>query len=395
MLLRLTPGRHRDGNIWRQLLPMVVLLSTGLTIGMALVLPMWIDRHATGLASTFSLAGVPDPSWSSLINWSNFRFFLFPPEAAEYNWYGGYLGISLVLLAVAGLATRRRLQRNALPACVCLSTALALALGYSSDFVQALPGTFLLAGGRYLLFVALFLAIAVGHGVHALQVTQRARTRRLATLVLGVIALDLGPTTFQQPYGRLSERGPERILISDFDDLRAAAATFAARGQVPTERTFFAHGEANRYLTSDLLYDQARMPIPYGPHPGELSAVFAYVQPLERYISWWVDARATKQSGGSAAEVTDDAILAGLRLLNIRYLLWAMPQPGGLHLTTMELAHPTPILSAGTIEPFSDFLASQPKIEELLAAQASVRVADIVRVLALIRGMDIDTTSAA
>jgi hypothetical protein len=61
----------------------------------------------------------------------------------------------------------------------------------------------------------------------------------------------------------------------------------------------------------------------------------------------------------------------------------------------MELAHPTPILSAGTIEPFSDFLASQPKIEELLAAQASVRVADIVRVLALIRGMDIDTTSAA
>jgi hypothetical protein len=379
----------RRNNVVHHGLPGLVLLGSGFTISMALLLPMWLDQHATGLATTFTLAGVPDPTWWSLVNWSNFRFFLFPPEAAQYNWYGGYLGISLLTLALSGLATPVRLRRNALPACLCLAAALLLALAYSSWLIQALPGVFLLAGGRYLLFAVLFLAIAVGHGVHALQVTQRARSRRVATLVLGLIAVDLGPTTFQQPYGRLTERGPDGFLIREFDELRARAAVFADRGEVPNGRAFFARGQANRYLASGVLYDQAHMPIPNGPHPGELAAVFDFVEPLERYVSWWV-----QQNPATSVEVTDDVILAGLRLLNTRFLLWALPGPEGQQLTTVELPQPTPVLAAGSARPFDAFLADRPQVEQLLATQTSQRLADIVRVLALIRGMDVDSAGS-
>lgn len=370
-------------------LGMAGILMPAILVGSALLVPMWLERHATGLTAAFSLEGVPDPAWWSLLDWSNFRFFLFPPDAASYNWYGGYLGVSLVGLAACGLAGRRRLRQAAVPAGLCLGLALTLALAWSSPLVQAVPGTFLLAGGRYLLFVTLFLAVGVGHGVHVLQLRFRRHGHRVATLALGVVLLDLGPTTFQQPYARPAARGPGGFLASDFDGLRHASAGFVEQGQVPSYRTLLAHGQTNRYLATGLLYDQARVPIADGPHPGELAAVFDFVQPLRNYVVWWA------QQNQGAVSIDDEVVRAGLRLLNVRFLLTGQSRADGLHLTTLEQPHSTPILAAGTIESFDAFLQREPQVAALIDTQASERVGRIVQTMALIRGMQVDSVRAA
>lgn len=382
----------RSAFLRRAWLPTVTVMGAvlipGAVVGAALLVPMWFERHATGLAAAFTLAGVPDPSWWSLLVWSNFRFFAVAPTEATYNWYGGYLGLSLVVLALCGLVVRGRLRHAALPAAICLVFSLTLALAWSTAVVQAIPGTFLLAGGRYLLFATVFLAVGVGHGVHALQVRYRPHGRQAATLALGLVLFDLGPTTFQQPYARPADRGPGGFLVSDFDQLRRQSLEAVPAGHVPPYRTLLAHGETNRYLATGLLYDQARLPIADGPHPGELPAVFDFVQPLQHYIAWWVE------QNPRAAGVDDEVIRAGLRMLNVRFLLTGHLESDGLSLTTLQLPA-TPALAAGTIESFDAFLRREPAVATLIDTQASTRVRRIVRTMALISAMQVDSVRSS
>ena len=73
---------------------------------------------------------MPDPSWRHLLLWSNFRWRFDVLPADQLHWYGGYLGTSLWVLALAGLALgRRRLVGPLGVALAGLGLALIFALG--------------------------------------------------------------------------------------------------------------------------------------------------------------------------------------------------------------------------------------------------------------------------
>jgi hypothetical protein len=376
--------RHASAPAWqRHLLQTGLLLAVGLFVGGALVGPMWFDRQATGLAGGFSLPGVPDPTWQSLVVWSNHRFNLIPPDPQTYNWYGGYLGLSLLVLASLAVCRLRR-RRAAGAAFGCLALALALALAYSSAVVQSLPGIHLLSGGRFLLFATLFLALAAAHGTQWLLACRRRAWRRaLATLLL-LLAVDLGSTTFQQPYGPHGGLGPERLEASAYDPLVEAAEAFEARGELPPNRVMLARGDLNFYLASGLTYARTRTPIPAGPHPGELVAVFDAVQPVERYLSW------RAQQADAGAGLLDRPARSWLRLLNVTDLLVVTPQGNHNRLVSHPVEGATPVVAAAAVGSFDDFLATRPDLQTLLDTTRSDRVRQIVRALSWAEGMELD-----
>ncbi|MFN7955835.1 MAG: 6-pyruvoyl-tetrahydropterin synthase-related protein [bacterium] len=151
------------------------------------------------------------------------RFDFDQPHLATVLWparrpvgHSGYLGLALVLPGWAGaaLASLRR-QRGRWATVGCLGYAWLLALGHDLPIYPWIPfAKALFFGGRYLIFVALFLALGLGHLWCWLEErgwwsspSTRAWARATALLVL---LADLGGTTFTRyrhpyPAGRTGE----------------------------------------------------------------------------------------------------------------------------------------------------------------------------------------------
>ena len=99
----------------------VLLLILGVSFSAYLNVGMWFEREHTdmhnfraglkGASEQVGMSTFPDPTLRHLLSWSNFRFWLIPPEPP--HWYGGYLGISLCVLALAGVGIAF-FQRNKL-----------------------------------------------------------------------------------------------------------------------------------------------------------------------------------------------------------------------------------------------------------------------------------------
>ncbi len=247
---------------WHSLL----LLMGGLAFGAYLTLPMWMERENAGLKFGVNLSGLPDPTWSQLLIWSNYRFRLFFIEAN--HWYGGYLGLSLIALSLVGLTSSllfwRRLtppHRHAStertgtkvtlaadlpakswPATACLIVSLLLVFGYRWPLLGSLSVVQAFNAGRYLLFVVFFLSVTVGVGTVALVRFCRSRGTGIDifAILLLIVVVDLGPTTFQQPYIRYSAlKRPQLIDTKTTQFLRSEAAQFP-NGEIPNYRSFYA-----------------------------------------------------------------------------------------------------------------------------------------------------------
>ena len=266
-----------------------LLLAVGVVFGSYLTLPMWLERGFTGLYRGVSFAGVPIPTWQHILIWSNYRFWLVPPPDLAINWYGGYLGLTLVAAALTGISgavfsTTRRLQWRALPAYTCLVASVCIAFGY--PWLDYAP-VHILGAGRYLLFTVFFLALAVGHAAHLAMVVMRRRNCRVSVhtaLVLGIIA-DLGPTTFQQGYSQPSATAdPLGRPMSIYASARESAAEFEVRGEIPNHRALFASLE-HPYTTKGLLHAHTLTPSPDAMHPGAVRAATDFVSPIERFLS--------------------------------------------------------------------------------------------------------------
>jgi len=204
-----------------------VLLSGYLTAGML------FERAHTGLNIGLSLAHLPDPTLSQLIVWSNYRYF--PARAELGHWYGGYLGLSLVVLgACSGFWWIRKRGRTVrtLPATVCLGVTFLFVFGYRLPIVRDLPGLQAFNAGRYLLFTVFFLCILVPSGISSLYVlARRHRPHALTALCLCLVGLDLGPTTFQQPY--LKSETAQTLLPASFADQHQAGLDALPPGELP------------------------------------------------------------------------------------------------------------------------------------------------------------------
>lgn len=85
-----------------------VLWSGGILVGVGLFLssphtvPMMVEQASTRLSLGWSLASDVGPTLSHLLGWSNYRFWLLPIPPELQHWYGGYLGLTLVTVALIG-----------------------------------------------------------------------------------------------------------------------------------------------------------------------------------------------------------------------------------------------------------------------------------------------------
>ena len=355
------------GGVSRNLFGWVIAIFVGgLLFGGYLTLPMWLEREHTGLYRGFlTLATVPIPTWQHVLAWSNFRFWAIPPPDIDVNWYGGYLGLSLVVIALAGavsscMGRSRRLLYPCLPSMTCLTITIVLAFGYKWSLLQA-PVVQMLGAGRYLLFTVFFLSLAVGMSAHLLMIVLRKHRLRMpvSTAMLLAIAVDLGPTTFQQPYLRPSAThdlfGRPLAL---YDLLREQAQEFDSRSQLPNYRVFWSHSE-HAYLSQGQLYFNSLTPSPHAPHPGDIRAVFDFVKPVEKYLSVSLGNLVT--IGGQELEEIRhfpdrifntehrEMIRSALGMLNVRYV---MVSDAKRQTIVVDWGSSSPILVSPTLTPF-------------------------------------------
>ncbi|MBT3602376.1 MAG: hypothetical protein HN521_04845, partial [Candidatus Latescibacteria bacterium] len=181
----------------------MALWGLGIVFGAYLTIPMWVERANVELEE-ISHANVPDPTWEHLLVWSNYRIQLFAFEGHEH-WYGGYLGVSLVLLSLLGLGVglwRKDMRRVVCAGAACWIVSLILVLGYRWPGIRSFELIQAFNAGRYLLFVAFFGAVMAGIGTQVLMRLKRAQSMRIMTGILLVVLVDLGVTTFQHPFAQ-------------------------------------------------------------------------------------------------------------------------------------------------------------------------------------------------
>ena len=153
----------------------VLALVLGISFSAYLNAGMWFEREHTGMhdfrfglkgtTEQVGMASQPDPTWRHLLVWSTHRFWLILPDPP--HWYGGYLGISLCVLALAGVGIalfRRNGLRHFVPGWLCLLLSVLVIFAYRLPPFNMLSLVHASNASRYLLFLAFFLALAAGIG---------------------------------------------------------------------------------------------------------------------------------------------------------------------------------------------------------------------------------------
>ena len=286
------------------------LLTGGLVLGAYLTLPMWLERENVRLYKGFDLSGFPDPTLGQLLVWSNYRFRLFTIEAN--HWYGGYLGLSLIALSIAGLTgavlfrkwrdgtrasslvNRAGLKLHAVedlpsrswPVVACLAASIFLVFGYrwplgSLSVVQAFAAT------RFLLFVVFFLSVMAGVGSVALLRFLRGRETRIDafTMLLFIVAVDLGPTTFQQPYLTHSVLNEPQLVGTKATNLLQSEASQFPHDEIPNFRIYYATDTDYPHFTVSYLSVKTGIATILGLFDESSLAEDIFCRPLEKSLN--------------------------------------------------------------------------------------------------------------
>ena len=339
---------------------------------------MFFERALTKLHEfNLDLSGVADPTWRHLLGWSNYRFWLLPPQ--PFHWYGGYLGVSLVLLALTGGAVALRRQDGRLAPCwVCLVLVALVIIAYRWPPLAAFPLVHAFNASRYLLFLSFFLALAAGVGAyHLLSHGPRSLARsRCYTILLLVLVVDLFPTTFVQPYCKAdySPCGSPRDI---FDPVAAASAPFSQRGELPSYRAQWIATGLNIFRRqSCMLYDGAT-PIAEALHPGELRTLQTFTQPFTGWAHGLLERMESPEQ--LTAHPQFELLRDGLYLLNTRYLIASSNRMK--FATALALSY-SPIVVSGRLEGYDENAADpdavsarigvDPEMDEAMARSLEI-----------------------
>ena len=326
----------------------VIIALLGLVFGAYLTLPMYMEREFTGLWNGVSLASVEDPGWQHLLVWSNFRIRLLALPADQYHWYGGYMGLSLVAFACAAavgwLASRMgRADTAVLPL---LFLSLVLVLAYRNPWVQAVPMVTALSSGRYLLFVTFFLALAAGWGGQYLCAGRRQRYG----LLLLLLAVDLGTTTFQQPYLARSETPAiyPRELTNEL------AAPPNADGRLPSYRLYATTKKIPHFVAVSWLFAETGIPTPQFLYTEAPRAQDWLVQPWSRFVSDMIDSSCDAEQLKLHRDYS--LLYDGARLQNLRHIVGLCDEddPEKIRAQLYSWTNNTPILVAPKLAPFPE-----------------------------------------
>jgi hypothetical protein len=340
----------------RDLAPAVRGISVaifGLILSGPHTLPMYTERAATKLSQGFSLAGPAIPTLGHLLNWSNYRFSIFPVDPASQHWYGGYFGLSLLLIGACGIALSicsRTLQGGNRYLAVSGATCIALLLPFTSTspLLQALPLIPDLAGGRYLLFTAFFVCVSTGMGARLIASPSLGRDRsRRFTILLGLVLLDLGPTTFQQPYVVVSSTSNPELHES--------------RGELKDYRNLFTlrdHSPQSASRSQVVMHT----PTARAPHPGDLLAQSHFVEPFEQLLTQALPDTVLAEDWERLR-----AFIPGMQMLNVKHVYLHRPQIATLDWHSPVLVAGSTVLLPGP-EDLTREIESQVTLRERIEA---------------------------
>ena len=374
------------------------LILLGTTFGSTTGLPMLLEAHQTSLASGISLSGVPDPSWQHLLGWSNFRTRLIPLSEANHHWYGGYLGLSLLFISIVGAVVAYRKGHHLaplIPGAVGFILVMLIIFGYRLSILQDLPPVTALNSGRYLLFAVFFLAYLVAAAILTIErtVASKRAASRIFTVLIALVILDLGPTTFQHPYM------PRDAIPINFPpwSLRQIQHEQLDNGRLPDFRTFATTDYNNPFQTIGWLGFASGIPTSQALYNETPLAYRDLIQP------WATFSEPIFNTISHAKELLDnpaiDIISGGLVLLNIHRVIALQKN----QLLTFEWKVSTPVLVSPrtTAFPYDDFdrMHSQGQIAAMLRrtfphVPDPIELTDIFKSLWLIRAYGIDAPRA-
>jgi len=327
------------------------ILFFGGAFGACLTIPMWLERAHTGLVDGVNLSDLPAPTWENIFVWSNGYFRLLSLSADSHNWHGGYIGLSLVIaVLVWGVYTFR--SRSSGGKGVGAGTALGLALSWLLVFGHQWPGLAELSvvqafnAGRYLLFAVFFLAMGAGIGAGR---AYKSRRPRMYTILLFLIIVDVGSTSFRQLYiPRWAQpiEYPKELLRSIAEEVH----TDSTPHSLPAYRLFATTRRAHTPLLVSWIYAQTGIP--------GLQALYNEA-PLSHweFIRPWIDLvqlepNGAKQSADDLLSLQENLLVAGARLLNVREILDDSWGTGSI--ARIRPGTTSPVIAASTITPYPE-----------------------------------------
>ena len=331
----------------------ILLFVLGIGFGAYMNVGMYLERMYTKMHDfSFGLSSVPDPTWQHLLGWSNFRFYLIPPD--PFHWYGGYLGVSLCAVALAGgvMALGRRDRRVA--ACwLCLILTTLVVFTYRWPLVSTLPLIHAFNASRYLLFLSFFLALAAGIGTYMLlQHGPRSLARsRWYTLLLLVIWVDLFPTTFMHPYtSPVKKSSPTGYSPEIFTEVGKEATLFRERDELPNFRAQWLDEDIHDPLRWARMLYMGATPIVETFHPGELRTFDTFIQPFTNWAhSLLPEVESPEQL---LTHPSSDLLIAGFQLLNMRHVIATSKQHGSG--VALALEKYSPIVVSGRLTGYAE-----------------------------------------
>ena len=321
----------------------LLLFGGGALLGAYLTVPMYLERGLTGLHAGFYMSDFPVPTWRHLLLWSNYRFRVFQ---AQDHWYGGYIGVSLVAIALWGLVRifrsgRAEVRAWGFPIGFCLIGSLLLVFGYRWPVLKSLGVVQAMNASRYLLFVVFFVAVLVGLFA-AVRAADRKRPVGVFVAILVVVLADLGPTTFQQPYrspGVASKIGPRALQdlrrdptawpvakplpLQHHPVYRRFREELAAHkdGQLPGYRVFHTTNRIYYHFVIPWIALETGLATPLDTFTQYPLSVPAFVRRFQDLLHLSLE----RLEDGAGLEETPgfDVIRAGLFLMNTRHLLYS------------------------------------------------------------------------
>lgn len=332
------PPAHRP-----PLIETAVMIGLGLALASCLLLPMILEKAWTGLSQGFSMAAQAKPTLGHLLSWSSYRVRLTGMPAGQH-WFGGYIGVSLIVLVVAAYVSRIgrfRLSLSRDLPLLGLLVSLSITFAHDAWWLKRFDVVQAMGASRFLVFAVFFLAVLAGLSIKVLRARWHRHPRTLV-LIITVILVDLGTTTFQQHFHFLS--APEVSSLGD--DLYAALAnqgTSPAGGPYQDARLLHTAKPVNSFMSVS-----ARAPTPFGLFEEHPRADRAFVRPFIAKLRSDLDgdrqhiARYLESETGSIA-------MDGLRLLNTRHYVQAEGYVPTAHL---DLSPVSPIVVSARLEPY-------------------------------------------
>ena len=339
-------GVTRGLNDYKLLIALSGMLCGGGAFGAFLTVPMWVERAHTGLREGVGLGGVLDPNWENVFVWSNGYFRLSPIAPEAHHWYGGYIGFSLVIVALIGgiraAMVRDGIGRSRVGLAIALALGVACLLVFGHKWPVMADAAIVQAfnAGRYLLFLLFFLAMGVG--VAAGGFYRMKRTRVYTALLLLVLA-DVGTTSFRQLYIPRWAQPLDypKELIRTIQEEHAPLVW----PELPAYRLFATSKQAHDPLLVSWLYAKTGIP--------ELQGLYNEA-PLahQDFMAPWAKLVQREPISVAMAELQDELLLAGARLFNVRELL--VEREGVEMVARMRPRAVGPVFTASEIVPYPE-----------------------------------------